>query len=940
MVPEPTTPRRTQAARSSSVSAHTASVSTASDVQNRYSPRKRSSREAEAQLQPSSARLTSPSRQRGHNGGFSSGEQMRRLLLGMLERWRWLLPLALAAGVLLVAASREPERPPLVIPKPSYALQPYRHLDFSRRITLKPATRVLHVSKEFGPATMGGLGVMLTALTIAQSESPYVSVSVVLPYYSYLRERDLSADIEPFTTLSIPITLAHQRVKHIHCPVSLLRWQYSPAVDFLNPHLNRMSAAEVRSIDVYLIGPGTEKPFHVAFKAKDEGDIYSAYKPLKQEWKDLYYAKAVSELVAYLSTFDETTVFEVDDSAEEPEEDVLTSRRGPKRAVDVVQLHGATNAVVAFYLRQLERMSTSFRHCHPAIVYTLHDSLDEVEYSNLVSNAVTFLPPRSNPPATSDSLALLQPYIYRSGTQIFTSALGIDLADTTTFVSHSIASDIVTGRFRFHLQDLVMPSIAHRASRGAFIGVTNGLDFTEQAKNPFTSPALVERGLSFPRVGPDVQNKSTYYQRRDGRFSSAPDSAAVAFDPLLDLDDLPPPSALSSPVSFASAKDRAKTYLVRHAGPTFSLSSDDLSRPWFLFIGRFQYNKGCQFFETLLDVLSSSPISGRLFVLGARNNYPYASLRSLASRYPRHVTLIDDVSSPGLQAQWGPLIRMASDMAFVPSLSEAFGLVAAEALLFGTPVLSTGIGGLTEFLVPFPPVEATGGAEERANSYLFDLFPTRSMADTRGAEEDYSRSAQDVRPDDEQLEPARAALRKAAEQALRDWKRRRNERDWEVRETFVRRMVSDALRLKWDREKGPVEEYIRVYDLALDHRRRKLGIPAPMPPPPSERRSASPPRLEHPVAVPNIASGGHDQVSGADGVAHLRQETEDGSRIRALHQLLPVYKVYRAQGSSSEREKKAAAAKTKQASAKTKRALRRKLSRAKARRKGSVAAEG
>ncbi|GAA5898473.1 hypothetical protein JCM5296_000443 [Sporobolomyces johnsonii] len=936
MVFEPATPPRTRTARSSSVSAHTAPLSTANHLQNRSSPRKRSRLEAEAHPPPSHSRSTSPSRRPGRNGRFSSGEQMRRLLPGMLERWRWLLPLALAAGLLLVAVFKEPDRPPLIIPKRSYALQPYQHLDFSRRIALKPATRILHVSKEFGPATMGGLGVMLTALSIAQAESPYVSVSVVLPYYSYLREKYSSADIKAFTNLSIPITLSDQRVKDIHCPISLLRWQYSPAVDFLDPHLNLTSAAEIRSIDVYLIGPGAEKPFHVAFKAKDEGDIYSAYKPLKQEWKDLYYAKAVSELVAHLSTFDETTVFEVDDSATELEEDVLTSRRGPKRAVDVVHLHGATNAMVAFYLRQLERSSTSFRHRHPAIVYTLHDSLDEVEYSNLVSNAVTFLPPRSSPPATSDSLAPLQPHIYRSGTQLFTSALGIDLADTVTFVSRSIASDIVTGRFHFHLQDLVMPSISHRASRGAFVGVTNGLDFTEQAKNPFTSPALVERGLSFPRVGPNVQHKSTYYQRRDGSFSSSPDSAESAHDPLLDLDDLPPPPALSSPVSFASAKDHAKAYLIRHAGSTFSLSSDDLSRPWFLFIGRFQYNKGCQFFETLLNVLSSSPTSGRLFVLGARNNYPYASLRSLASRYPSHVTLIDDVSSPGLQAQWGPLIRMASDVAFVPSLSEAFGLVAAEALLFGTPVLSTGVGGLTEFLVPFAP-ETPDLAEERGNSYLFDLFPPRSTPDTQGAEEDYSRSAQDVRPDDELLEPARAALRKATEQALRDWKRRRDEQNWEVREAFVRRLVSDALRLKWNREKGPVEEYIRVYNLALDNRRRKLGIPAPIPPPPSERRSASPPRLEHPVAVPNIASGGHDQVSGADGVAHLRQQDtkDDQSRARAAHQLLPIYKVYRAQSASSGQKKK-----PKQASAKKKQALRRKLSRVEARKKGLVATDG
>ena len=580
---------------------------------------------------------------------------------------------------------------------------------------------------------------MLTALTTAQSQSSQLSLSVALPHYSFLRND--YPDAELVTQLSLNITRSRNRKQIIHFPVSLLRWPYPDD----SPAPSSDSTTNQKYIDVYLVGPGVERPFHIAFKAKNEGDIYSAYKPLKQEWKDLYFAKAVSELVQYL---------DISHSLE---------------AIDIVHLHGATNAMVASFIRQAYPGSPS---PHPAIIYTLHDSLDEVEYSNLVSNVVPFLDFSSSDSHLPNHLDSLQPYSYRSGTQLFTSALGIDFSDVTTFVSRSIASDIVAGRFHFHLQDLVMPSIAEKAKDGLFLGITNGLDLSDKFKNPFTNSILVSRQLQFPLLDSDSSTTS---------FSTSHNTPPL---PLLHL-----------------VKQRAKLCLVQNHASALSLSEADLSRPWFVFIGRFQYNKGCQFFETLLSTLCASPTSGRLFLLGARNNYPFTSLISLVDRYPSHLTLIDDVSTPGLQAQLGSIIRMASDFGFVPSLSEAFGLVAAESLLFGSPVLSTGVGGLIEFLVPIDEDDMRKGG----NSYLFDLFPNRNTADTQGAEEDFSRSAQDVRPSDERLEPARAALRSATRQALEDWSFLR-EGSAEDRESLVRRMVQDALRLGWNRSGGPVEE--------------------------------------------------------------------------------------------------------------------------------------
>ncbi|BGP69132.1 hypothetical protein NBRC10513v2_002471 [Rhodotorula toruloides] len=873
----PSTPSRSRTARSTSISTHSPLHSPSHTLSYRLSPRNRTRSTLSIQFQNGLSKEKDGRRERRAGRGGRAGE---RIWGFVRRRWAVVVLLALAVVVVLYLLLRTPERPPLIIPKRPYTLQEYRHLDQSLPISLRPATRILHVTKEFGPATMGGLGVMLTALSIAQSDSPLLAIAVALPHYSYLHERYSADEIRPFANLTIPITThpssSSRPAKHIRVPVSLLRWSYTPSPDFLHvpsPANEPISDPPSRTIDIYLLGPSDSRPFSAAFRAKDEGDIYSAYKPLKQEWKDLYFARAAAELVAYLGAKDEATVFEDDDLALDEEEP--TPGLSAKRRVDVVHLHGATNAFVAHFLREREKEERHVQRLqgrHPAIVYTLHDSLDEVEYSNLVENVVHFLPPapaptRSNdaddPRTASHPLARLQPYIYRSGTQLFTSALGIDLADRTTFVSRSIAADIVSGRFRFHLQDLVMPSIARRAAKGEFVGVTNGLDFTERERNPFTSPKLVERGLAFPRVrGGDLFDPSTF------------------------------PSSADDP-SFVSSKRRARAFLVSHLPQHFSPT--DLSQPWFVFIGRYQYNKGCQFFSTLLEEIARSPGGGTTILSPFSPTSP--------AHTPSHLTLIDDDRSPSTSSfqRYGTLIRLASDFAFVPSLSEAFGLVAAEALLFGMKVVSTGVGGLGEFLVPI----REGEEEGRGNSYLFDLFPDRSKEEdvppTQGAEEEYSRSAQDVRPDEEMLQPAREKLRKAVRRAVRDWERER-ERSVEEREREVRRLVGSALELRWDREGGPVDEYIRVYDRALNTRRRRLGLPRSIPSPsPLAPEQPAPTSHEQPHRLPSRLEGVVEMIRRRGRKARGSEGDHDGSEARPVAVArkidggglsLPIFKVW------------------------------------------------
>ncbi|ORY73213.1 hypothetical protein BCR35DRAFT_307224 [Leucosporidium creatinivorum] len=622
-------------------------------------------------------------------------------------------------------------------------------------------THIFHVAKEFGPATMGGLGVMLTALAIAQTESPHQHISVILPHYSFLRSEPIGEHIHPFTRLQIPITSGKGKVKQVGCQVSVVSWEYSSMIDFLNPDLEVDDERDKRSIAIYLIGPGDSSPFHVAFRAKDAGDVYSAYKPLKQEWKDLWFAKASSELVLHLNE----------------------GYHGSHKPVDVVHLHGATNAMVAYFLRQSAAASAIKNP--PAIVYTLHDSLDEVEYSNLVSNAA----------------------------------------------------------------DLVMPSIARRAQRGSFIGVTNGLDFTEQAKNPFVSSMLVTKGLAFPRVGADLLDIETFWEFHEDapeghehmKEWDATDDTGLSDLERYELDE---GAEEAVGISFTHTKQRAKEHLVEILPSHFS--PDDLYRPLLLFIGRFQYNKGCEFFEPIVELLASHDrpggdpsLSGRLVVLGARNNYPIKSLRALQKRYPDHFTLIDDTTA--LQEAYGPLIRMAADFALVPSFSEAFGLVAAEGLLFGQEVISTGVGGLVEFLRPQAPGKEK---EEQGNARLFQLFDGVGVGEGSGTPGgDLSLRADQARPGKDALQPAIRRCVKTVGEAIHAWRERKSWQ-WMEREKFVRRLVQDALNLKWDREHGPIEEMARVYEKAIfnaQHRRHDE------PPPFRDVAEPSPKTAEQPM---------------------------------------------------------------------------------------------
>ncbi|KAI9025828.1 hypothetical protein CLU79DRAFT_743285 [Phycomyces nitens] len=585
----------------------------------------------------------------------------------------------------------------------------YKHLSTRLPPNLKPGTTVYHVTKEFGPATMGGMGQVLTAMASAQQRTGKLDVSVIMPMYSFVRSRNR---VRRLVELNVDITDTRGRKKAVEFSVYLLKYPVVP---------NATLESEV--INVYLIGPGKLSPLRRAFNAKAPVEIYSSPKELPQEWKDQYFLKAVGQLISHLTTaYDEQPLF---------------APLGRPPQVDVVHLHGATNAYLTQYLQMLAE-DDHLGSLRPAVVYTMHDYLDELQYTNKVSNVQRFgqVDPK---------------YVY--GDQMFMASLAIEKADVVTFVSRSMVADMLEGRLDFYLKELVMDSLLRKAKQDRFFGISNGVDFTRL--NPFDHPQLVREQLAFPPYARDL-------------LKNTPDPAM--------------PLTLSAiPQDYASlAKDKVKQFLIDKE----QLSPVDSGRPLVLFVGRFQYNKGLEIFEEAVRLFVEHDM--RFVIIGQPNNYPLDWLKDLAKKNPEHVVLISTASA---QSKWLTYYRAAADFVFVPSLTESFGLVAVEGLSFGAAVISTGAGGLKEFLVDRPRTQSVQDIGDiPPNAYLFEPW---SLGDAI----------------------------KDASVAYKEW-----HKSQALREVHVLRMMQSGLLLGWEQGelKGPVYDYMRAYAIAMAVRHTSL----------------------------------------------------------------------------------------------------------------------
>ncbi|CAJ0826100.1 6362_t:CDS:2, partial [Entrophospora sp. SA101] len=300
-------------------------------------------------------RSRSPNFQTETTTSYNNANMLSDQLLGNLEAKVPLVMiiLALLPGVLMfmnfLLSSRNGHPK---IEKQNY--QPVKYIGIPSNVTteLNQVTNIFHVTKEFGLASMGGLGHIVTGLSQAQTANSALEVNVVFTVYQFF-------------------------------------WNVTQDDNVLNDE----PPPEPKAIRVFAIG------------------------------------HTVAELIAYITNIVDTPLF---DTQEE-------------HGVDIVHIHGTTNALVIEFLKDLNKENNRFGKPPSAIVYTLHDYLEEQ--------------------------------------LMYTLSLAIDQADYVTFVSYTMAKEMVEGLMDFYLKGLIMPSILECARTGNWIGITSGIDLIKHYNN-------------------------------------------------------------------------------------------------------------------------------------------------------------------------------------------------------------------------------------------------------------------------------------------------------------------------------------------------------------------------------------------------------------------------------------------------------------------------
>ncbi|KAI9010452.1 hypothetical protein CLU79DRAFT_773133 [Phycomyces nitens] len=569
------------------------------------------------------------------------------------KRWRWwhaLSVLLVFLGIVeLVAlmtgwALLQDDILPGRIAVRQYSTMTYRHLNTSAPIDLPSDTVVFHITEEFGLANSGSLGAAVTALAAAQQKSGLAQVSIVMPFYSFLKNKytlkrsaDLIIDIRDKDNRPVPIEFRVWKTQHV---------------------LTTSSNATV-SIPVYLIGPGNRAPFSQAFLPQ---------KGLPREWRDQYFGKAAAAFVAHrTSAMDEVSLFA-------PLETVAR--------VDVVHLHGAATAYAAKHMRD-RRDTHQFGPNPPVFVYTLHEYNRELQHAHSINSVQKFLDdpalflnvrtPYQNKAFLQRARQAIEAQSYTHNQRVFLSGLGMASADMVTVASQSMASDMVQGILDVPMKEMMMDSLLFKAQNRRFFGISHGINFDNVS--PFTHPKLTQRNIAFPAHALNLIQQQSVPARQ-----IAPTQRTQW------------PLGASPNDYVSTSKDRAKRFLVRRK----LLGEDDTNRPMVLFTGTFHYSNGAARFDEAASYFQKHNM--RFVLLGQPGDYPFEKLEALGAKYPETVLIL---STPKEYRQWSVLCRAAADVVFVPGQPSS-SLSAMEGMLYGASVLSTGSGSLRDILMDRP----------------------------------------------------------------------------------------------------------------------------------------------------------------------------------------------------------------------------------------------
>ncbi|KAI9487488.1 MAG: hypothetical protein EXX96DRAFT_605429 [Benjaminiella poitrasii] len=689
------------------------------------------------------------------------------------KRWRWWHILAFFIMILImievVVLNKHykllhQDYSSIRIVKRQYPYKSYTHLDTNAQSQLEKGTRVYHVTKEFGPATLTDVGRTVTALAAAQQASNLTEVAVVMPFYTFMRrlitdkEIDMVMDIRGKKPNQI-MTVEFRVWKMLHVfnpPVqapSKYEWQMINNVNTSVLITPQRPPQPTDAIPVYMIGHANRKPFNKAFRCRTVDEIYDENE-LPNEWRDQYFAKAAAAFLAHKATASD-------------EESIFAPIRIVPR-VDIVHVHGASNAYVAKFLHD-KRDAEDLGPRPPAIVYTMHDR-NEVQYTNSFKNVRKFL----DHPSEHEMLRQ-----YGLGGKMFMTKFALDRADAVTVVSRWFASDIVEGRYDFYLKELVMDNLLKQVERSRFYGISNGVDY-HSTEHPFITDKLVNRSMVFPSYAWELIKHQ--------ELIHAPNSVLA-----LEVPEAPTYWTLSErPTDFIYVyKHRAKQYLIKRN----LLTQEDIHRPIVLFRGNFEKRRGLEILDKATELFEKYDM--RFIIMGNKKDYPFDRLEALQKQYPNHVLLIPTAKQ---QRQYGIFCRAAADFVFMPDGTQD-GYKLAEGLIFGSAAITPRLGPLSNAII-----DRSQAPRKISVAHLDPEVISERGAVVTGYEYYNSYVYKDT------------TLASAIGDAYVDYHKLRKNKA--LREEYVLRMIRSAINLGWDRGhfKGPVHEYNRVYELALEDR--------------------------------------------------------------------------------------------------------------------------
>eukprot|EP01080_Neovahlkampfia_damariscottae_P004150 gene4150-7460_t len=220
------------------------------------------------------------------------------------------------------------------------------------------------------------------------------------------------------------------------------------------------------------------------------------------------------------------------------------------------------------------------------------------------------------------------------------SPIGLSNSDAITCVSKTMREEIVNGVVYFAYRDLILKK------KEIFSGVPNAVADEMQ---PFNHIQLKKEGFQF----------------KEGE-------------------------------SILNWKEKVKKYLwTKKVIPGISTDYDSfMNKPIVLFIGRFEMDKGIEFFSLVSSMTSS--LQFNFIIMGyypPNNNWAKDTISLLKGK--ENVFIIEEKS---FQKKFGIFFRVIADFYFIPSKKEGFGLVAAESQSMGSIPISSNVGGLKDII--------------------------------------------------------------------------------------------------------------------------------------------------------------------------------------------------------------------------------------------------